>query len=110
VAPRETVYLDLETTGLYPPTDEVLEVAIIDHRGQVLLESLVKPEHTTAWPEAEAIHGITPADVEHAPPLAVLRPQITRAVAGKQVVIYNADFDTGFLQGLNLAKATIAAK
>jgi DNA polymerase III epsilon subunit-like protein len=93
----ETVYLDLETTGLYPPADEVLEVAIVDAQGQVLLESLVRPEHTTAWPEAEAIHGIAPGSVQDAPTLEGLRSLIRAAVCGKTLVIYNAPFDLGFL-------------
>src|SRR6266446_5593872 len=93
----ETVYLDLETTGLSPPDDEILEIAVVDNAGAVLLHSLVRPAHTTAWPDAEAIHGLTPADVQDAPALEALRPQIVRAVREKTVVTYNAAFDQAFL-------------
>ena len=96
--PRATVYLDLETTGLYPPADAILEIAMVDHDGQVLLETLVRPEHVTSWPDAEALHGITPQDVENAPTLETLRPQLVEAVQGNTVVIYNAAFDRGFLE------------
>lgn len=33
----DTVSLDLETTGVYPPADAILEMAVVDHDGHVLL-------------------------------------------------------------------------
>ena len=102
----ETIYLDLETTGLSPPDDEILEIAVVDDAGAVLLHSLVRPAHTMAWPDAAAIHGLTPADVQDAPALDALRPQIVRAVRGKTVVTYNAAFDQAFLP----AELTAAAE
>jgi DNA polymerase III epsilon subunit-like protein len=92
----DTIYLDLETTGLYPPDDEILEIAIVDDAGRALLHSLVRPVRHTDWPDAVR-HRITPADVQHAPALDMLREQIIEAVQGKIVVIYNAPFDQGFL-------------
>jgi DNA polymerase III epsilon subunit-like protein len=92
-----TVYLDVETTGLYPPDDEILEIAIVDQAGHVLVQTLVQPGWHTAWPDAEAIHGITPTDVVQAPRLETVRAQIVEAVRGKTVVIYNAPFDHAFL-------------
>lgn len=93
----ETVYLDLETTGLYPPDDEVVEIAVVDAAGAVRLHSLVRPVHTTTWPDTEAIHGLTPVDGQDAPTLEALRPQIVEALRGTTVVIYNAAFDQTFL-------------
>ncbi len=92
----DTVYLDLETTGL-DSDDEILEIGILDDSGEVLLDSLVRPVRHTAWPEAQAINGIAPEDVEHALLLDDIRSQIIEAVRYKRVVIYNADFDTQFL-------------
>lgn len=93
-----TVFLDLETTGLDPRTDEVLEIGILAGTGRVLLDSLVRPERHRRWPGAERIHGIAPADVVDAPTLDALRPRIIAAVQGARVVIYNAAFDAGFLR------------
>lgn len=92
-----TVYLDIETTGLYADIDEVLEVGILSDDGSVILDSLVRPQLIEEWPDAQRIHGISPADVAHAPTLAELSPRIISAVAGARVVIYNADFDARFL-------------
>jgi DNA polymerase-3 subunit epsilon len=94
--PERTVYLDFETTGLYDA--EVVEVAIIDDSGAVLLHSLVKPVGCTEWPEAQAIHGITPADVADAPVFADLLPRIELIISEcSALVIYNQDFDLGFI-------------
>ena len=90
------VFLDLETTGL-GARDAVVEIAIIDAEGNVLINSLVRPKHRKRWPDAEAIHGIGPAEVADAPTLDLLMPSITAAVRGTQVVIYNAAFDSKFL-------------
>lgn len=92
-----TVFLDLETTGLHPQADEILEIGILADTGAILLDTLVRPVRHTAWPEAQAIHGIALADVSGAPILADLHQQIAAAVSGAQVVIYNAPFDAGFL-------------
>lgn len=95
-----TVYLDTETTGLAIGTDEILELAIVDQSGSVLLNTLVKPSTADSWPEAQEIHGISPAMVSDAPLLADIGPQIAAAVKDKTVVIYNASFDAGFLHDL----------
>jgi hypothetical protein len=39
-----TTFLDLETTGLDPVRDEILEIGILDDGGEILLDSLVRPE------------------------------------------------------------------
>lgn len=92
------VYLDTESTGLSEATDALLEIAITDDTGLPLLNTLICPPETiTAWPSAQAIHGITPVMVRGAPTLAALAPAIRDAVADRDAIIYNADFDTGFL-------------
>ncbi|EAT0258082.1 3'-5' exonuclease [Salmonella enterica] len=95
---ENAVYLDTEGTGLDPATDAMLEIAIVDDTGAVLVNSLIAPPAgISSWPEAQRIHGITPAMVAGAPKLAQQAPQIEAAVRGRDVVIYNAEFDTGFL-------------
>lgn len=94
------IYLDLETTGLDPIWDDVLEIAIIDHEEKVLLDTLVKPCFTTEWPDAQAINHISPAMVQNAPMLKDISVQIKEIVQGRDVHIWNANFDTEFLECL----------
>lgn len=92
-----TVFLDIETTGLYADIDEILEIGVLDDDGNVLMDSLVRPQLIDTWPDAQKIHGISPADVAAAPTLAELSPRIIKAVDGVRVIIYNAAFDSRFL-------------
>lgn len=91
------VFIDTETTGLNEDgTDEILDIAIVDTDGATLLNTLVRPVRNTAWPKAQAIHGISPQDVANAPTWDSLLPRIAEICSGKTVVFYNAPFDTTF--------------
>lgn len=94
----KTIYLDTETTGLNPDHDEVLEIAIIDDQGTVLLNTLVRPVKNTEWPIAQAINGISPDMVANAPTLEELAAQIAAAFKDARAVMYNAAFDIEFLK------------
>ena len=94
------VYLDTETTGL-DPTDQIVEICIVDHDGAILLDSLVKP--TGRIPaSATRIHGITDSMVRKSPSWPDLWPQVEAALAGRRIAIYNADFDVRLLQQSHL--------
>lgn len=94
-----TVYLNTETTGLNggfaERGDEIVEISICNDAGQAIIHSLVKPA-ATAWPGAQAVHGISPRDVRKATELADLLPAVLDAIRGKRVVIYNAEFHEEF--------------
>jgi len=96
----KTVFLDTETTGLRGRyaggTDEIVELAILDNRGRPLVNQLVRPTRRRSWPEAQRIHGISPAMVDRAPALEALLPTVADAVRDCLVVIYNAAFDLQF--------------
>ena len=85
------LYLDTETTGL-DPRAEIVEIALIDHDGTVLLDTLVKPTRRIPW-DATRVHNITDAMVANAPTWAELWPQIQPLLSGRRVGIYNAEFD-----------------
>ena len=68
----KTLFLDTETTGLHPPNDKVVEVAIADLGGNVLLNTLVNPEQEIGF--ATTIHHITDDMVANAPTLEQLWP------------------------------------
>lgn len=90
------VILDTETSGL-DGNAEICQIAIIDHTGATLLDTLVKP--TLPIPAAASrIHGITDATVQDAPLWADVREQVQQIVAGKIVLIYNAEYDTRLMR------------
>lgn len=92
---RRAVFLDTETTGL-AQEDRIVDIAIVDADGAVLLNQLVNPGMTIA-PQAEAIHGISSAMVADAPTIDAIAPMICKILAGRPVVIYNVGFDAQFL-------------
>jgi DNA polymerase-3 subunit epsilon len=85
------VFLDTETTGL-DGNSEVIEIAIVDRAGNVLVDSLVRPKEPIP-PVATAIHGISDQDVASAPPWDDLYPRIASICCDRRVVVYNAEFD-----------------
>ncbi|MGD0003036.1 MAG: 3'-5' exonuclease [Anaerolineaceae bacterium] len=85
------VYLDTETTGL-DPKDEIVEISIVDEDGSVLLEKFVRPSMPIPR-EATRIHGITDENVKSAMPWPILWREVRPILAGRLIVIYNAEFD-----------------
>jgi DNA polymerase-3 subunit epsilon len=90
---QKPLFLDTETTGL-KENDEVCQIAILDHAGNVLLESLVKPR-LPIGAEAKAVHGITDEMVAYAPPMERLTPALSYLLCsvGLTVITYNVAFD-----------------
>jgi len=84
--------LDTETTGLGDDA-EVVELALVDCAGAVLLDTLVRPSGPVPA-EAAAIHGITDAMLAEAPTWSELHARFCDLVEGRQVVIYSREFDT----------------
>src|SRR5690606_31131536 len=87
---KNVVILDTETTGLYEA--EIVEIAVIDTSGNVLLNTLVKPKNGIPE-EVTAIHGITNEMVAGALTWPEVWEQLYSILSGKKVLIYNSDFD-----------------
>lgn len=89
---HNVVFLDTETTGL-DAQSEVIEIAVVDSQGNVLIDSLVRP--TGQIPLAAAtIHGIFDHHVAQAPPWVDLFPALASACRNRVVVVYNAGYDS----------------
>ena len=91
--------IDLETTGFDSLRDRIVEVAIVQTDGYVIenrWSSLVAPGRPIP-PMAFATHGISDEDVEDAPELWSLLPQIEDLVEGRTIVAHHATFDRNFL-------------
>ncbi|MBO5415333.1 MAG: 3'-5' exonuclease [Clostridia bacterium] len=90
---KKVLFFDLELTGFYDH-DEILSITIIDGNGELVMDTLVKPEHTKKWNRTEKIHGITPAMVEDAPLLTDLIPRIKEIFEGaKNIIAYGVSTD-----------------
>lgn len=102
------VVIDFETTGFKSPMDgekydEILSVSIIDQDGNVLLNSLCKPQRRKTWGKAQEIHGISPAMVKSQPTFEELFPMVKEILyKSKLVIAYNIEFELKFLWGFDL--------
>lgn len=94
LALNDWVILDTETTGLYDA--EIVEIAVINHLGEMLLDTLVKPSILIPS-ESSQVHGITDAMVVTAPTFPEVYLHIDAALKDKRVLIYNSAFDIKIL-------------
>lgn len=105
---RNTVFCvaDVETTGLDPAVDRVVEL------GLIRFSSIRHPSFWTAWaqlvnpeipipPQASAIHHLVDTDVQYQPCLSVLIDQIKHYAEGVTMAAHNALFDRSFLPFLD---------
>ncbi|MCB0207683.1 MAG: 3'-5' exonuclease [Anaerolineae bacterium] len=99
---QNPLFIDLETAGL-KKTDPVLEVAVIDTQGHVLLSTLVNAGQQPIPPQATAVNGITNAMVVDAPAWADVAPLLQPLLAGRTVVAHNAKFEAKFLPPWDIA-------
>ncbi|MDI3339402.1 MAG: 3'-5' exonuclease [Sphaerobacter sp.] len=92
----DVLFLDTETTGLDEQA-EIVEIAAVDARGTVLLDTLVRPRRPIPV-EARAVHGISDAMVAAAPTWPAVQAELARLLrTHPRVVIYNAAFDRRML-------------
>ncbi len=91
--------VDIETTGLYPGADRLVELSVVrvepGQPAQLVLNTLINPDRRVA---ATEIHGITDADVADAPRFRDVAGDLARALAGSVLAAYNVYFDVRFLE------------
>src|SRR3989339_1001467 len=96
---KKIVILDIETTGLSPTTDEIVEIGAIKIQNFIEIDrfsTLVKPKFPI--PESvTAIHGITNEDCENAPDISEVIVRFLDFIGDAILVAHNSDFDMGFL-------------
>jgi DNA polymerase-3 subunit epsilon len=95
------LFLDTETTGLGHQA-QIVEIAICDASGAVLLESRVKP--TVPIEEgAAAVHGIEAAALADAPRWGDISHRVKAILAGRELATFNAEFDRRIIRQTSAA-------
>ncbi len=95
----EYVVLDLETTGLDPAFDEIIEIAAIKYsNGEKISEftTLVKPENIIDEYITE-LTGITNEMVKDAPKIEKVLPELINFLGDSVIIAHNANFDVNFI-------------
>ena len=99
-AVQDYVCLDLETTGLRPKFDKIIEIGAARVRGgeiQETFETFVRPG--IALPERIAeLTGISEADLEVAPAIGEALPDFLAFTQGLPFLGHNVSFDFAFLK------------
>ena len=89
---------DVETTGLDPVHDEILQLAIIDQDKTVLFHDYFRPRGIKAWPEAQRINHISPDMVKGKKTFRQRRHEIQDIFnRADELIAYNTAFDMSFL-------------
>lgn len=97
---EQIICLDVETTGLHPGDDEILQLSIIDGNGEVLFDEYVKPKTHTEWKESQEIHGVSPEMVANCQCIDKHVSRLNEIFAGASLIVgYNSDsFDLSFIR------------
>lgn len=106
---RVYVTLDIETTGLNPERDAILEIGAVRFKGSQTFEtfsSLVDPGRPIPY-KIQQLTGITPADIQGAPPLNTVLDDLRRFVGDHPIIGHNINFDLSFLRKHGLFQTNV---
>ncbi len=97
--PFQKVVFDLETTGLDPYSDEILQISAINEKGETLINTYIKPYKMKKWPEAQRVNGISPDMVVNCKTLDHYAEDIQKILLSAcELIAYNGNFDMSFLR------------
>lgn len=97
---QDIVVLDIETTGLDPQEDEIIEIGAVKIRNDIVTEefqTLIKPKNKIPL-GATAVNGITNEMVVKSPRIKKVLPDFLKFIDNAILVAHNADFDMRFLR------------
>jgi DNA polymerase-3 subunit epsilon len=101
------IAFDLETTGIHPETDRIVEIGAVRFRNDEpaeIFETLIHPGIPIP-PQASAVNGITDEMVAEAPDLAVKLEEFADFCGARPLVAHNAPFDFKFVEtAVNLGR------
>lgn len=94
------VAIDVETTGLSPFANELIEVSAIKYEGYQKIDTfstLIRPKVRIPY-YITKITGITNDMVRNAPAIEEVMPELIRFIGDSTLVAHNANFDYKFIQ------------
>ncbi len=96
--PEGLIAIDLETTGLSPLVDRIIEIAAykVTKEGESVFSTLINPEIPIP-PHTTAIHNITDEMVLNSPVLIQVLSELKDFLGELPIVAHNAKFDLGFV-------------
>lgn len=97
---KKFVAIDVETTGLSPVYNELIEISAIKYDGETKLDTfstLIKPKRPISKTITN-ITGITNQMVENSPQIEEVMPKLISFIGDNPIVAHNANFDYSFLQ------------
>ena len=86
--PSTAIVMNYEATG-YKTGDELLQLSIINFKGDILFNSYFKPKKHKEWTETEKENGITPEMVANAPQTSDMANQIVAIFNKANLVLHN---------------------
>ncbi|MBN1114398.1 MAG: 3'-5' exonuclease, partial [Oligoflexia bacterium] len=96
------VILDIETTGLDPQKNRIIEVGAIriDRDLNIIsrYHSLVNPRQHIPYEITVLTHGLNDDLVRDAPELSDIRDELIDFISGAPVIAHNASFEESFLK------------
>ncbi len=98
------VSLDLETTGLDPEKDHIIEIGVLKFRGAEVLETfqtLVNPHRPLPF-RIQMLTGISTGELAAAPSFFSVAPGLAEFISGHAVIGQNVNFDLDFLRAQGL--------
>ena len=101
------ISLDLETTGLNPETDEIIEIGAVRFQGEQVVDtfqSLVNPQRPLPY-RIQVLCGIAQSDVDAAPMFSDIASSLTAFLGTDPIVGHNVSFDINFLAGKGIKRA-----
>lgn len=88
----KAVFIDFETTGT-KKTDEILQVAICDEDGNLLMNEYCCPQRTDSWMMAQRVNHISPEQVKSCRPFSAFVGRVEEILSDAQLVMaYNDTF------------------
>jgi len=97
---REIIF-DTETTGLDAREDRIIEIGGIELVNRFptgrTFHKYINPQGRQIHPDAQAVHGISAADLAGKPTFPEIAEEFMAFVDGARLVAHNANFDINFI-------------